>query len=87
MRQGRPSMGQYFRGQIVTALGGLQGLQYPVTATTLMHSLETRRGRGCSWHTVLKYLGQLSEQGVVSRQVLPTQPGRKPLVVYFLRQC
>ena len=83
MRRGRPSMGRYFREEIVTLLGALR---YPATTGTLMRSLEEMRGRRSSWHTIQKYLEQLCQERIVYRQALPTERGRKPLVVYFLRR-
>ena len=82
MRRGRPGLGRYFREEIVTML---RAARYPITVHTLMKSLEEKRGRSCGWHTVLKYLHQLCEERIVYRQVLPTERGRKPLVLYFAR--
>ena len=82
MRRGRPGLGLYFREEIIAVLGALQ---YPVTINTLRTSLRQCRGSKCSWNTIRKYLHQLCQEGIVYRQVLPTERGRKPLVVYFLR--
>ena len=82
MRRGRPSLRRYFREEIVTML---RAARYPTKVNTLMKSLEQKRGRPCGWHTVLKYLHQLCEERIVYRQVLPTERGRKPLVLYFAR--
>ena len=82
MRRGRPSMSGYFREAIVTTL---RAAQYPVTVSKLTKRLGEKRGRPCGWDTVLKYLNQLCEEKVVYRQVLPTERGRKPLVLYCVR--
>ena len=81
MRGGRPSMRAYFRQEIVTLLNASQ---YPVTTHTLRKSLESKRGKPGSWHTVRKYLYQLSDERIVCRQVLPVERGRKPLVLFAL---
>jgi len=82
MRRGRPAMRGYFRREILNVL--VDG-QYPATATTVRRLINARRVKPCDWHTVRKYLEELVVERLVLRQALPTQPGRKPLVVYLGR--
>lgn len=84
MKRGRPSMGPEFRREILNVLGQGQ-YEYPATASTVRHLLEARRMRGCGWDTVRKYLDELVAERLVLRQALPTQAGRRPLVVYMGR--
>jgi len=72
-------MRQEFRREILDVLGGYQ---YPATASTIKRLLDQRRMRPCGWRTVQKYLHELAAERLVLRQALPTQRGRKPLVVY-----
>jgi len=82
MKRGRPSFHGFFREQIVTAL---RTVEHPVTVKALMRSIERRSGRRSGWHTVFKYLQQLADQRIIDRHVLPVEKGRKPLVLYSLR--
>ena len=82
MRRGRPAMREEMRRLILTALGGAE---YPVTASTIKRLLDGRRARPCGWHTVRKYVDELSAERLVFRQALPTRGGSKPLVVYVGR--
>ena len=82
MKRGRPAMREEFRREILTVLG--EG-QYPITVSTVKRVLDARRMRPCGWHTVRKYLEELAAERLVLRQALPTERGRKPLVVYLGR--
>jgi len=75
-------MGGHFRGQILAVL---DDAPYPVTATSVKRMLDERRLRRCGWDTVRKYLEELAAERLVLRQQLPTEQGRKPLVVYLGR--
>ena len=77
-------MRAYFRQEIVTLLNASR---YPVTTHTVRKSLESKRGKPGSWHTVRKYLHQLSDERIVCRQALPPIRGHKPLVLFSLRQA
>jgi len=82
MKQGRPPAREEFRREILRVLGGYQ---YPATTSTVKGLLDARRLRPCGWDTVQKYLQELAEERLVLRQALPTERGRKPLVVYVGR--
>jgi len=82
MKRGRPAMREEFRRDILNVLGGYQ---YPATASTVKSLLDARRMRPCGWRTVQKYLHELAAERLVLQQALPTQRGRKPLVVYVGR--
>jgi len=82
MKRGRPSMREEFRRDILSVLGVYQ---YPATASTVKRLLDSRRIHPCSWVTIDKYLRELVAEHLVLRQVLPTERGRKPLVVYVGR--
>jgi len=75
-------MREELRGQILNALADGE---YPVTANSVKRLLDARRARRCGWHTVRKYLEELSAERLVLRQPLPAACGRKPLVVYVGR--
>jgi hypothetical protein len=79
MRRGRPAAREEFRREILKALGSYQ---YPATISTVKGLLDARRLRPCGWDTVQKYLQELAEERLILRQALPTERGRKPLVVY-----
>jgi hypothetical protein len=79
MKRGRPSEREEFRREILEVLGGYK---YPATATTVKGLLDARRMRPCGWDTVRKYLQDLASERLVLRQVLPTERGSRPLVVY-----
>ena len=79
MRRGRPTMRQEFRREILHVLAHFD---YPATASTVKRLLDQQRMQPCGRDTVRKYLQELVEDHLVARQVLPTQRGRKPLVVY-----
>jgi hypothetical protein len=82
MRRGRPAAREEFRREILRALGGYQ---YPATISTVKGLLDARRMRPCGWDTVQKYLQELADERLILQQVLPTERGRKPLVVYVGR--
>jgi len=82
MKQGRPAAREEFRREILEVLGGYQ---YPATIATVKRLLDTRRMRPCGWDTVQKYLQELADERLILRQSLPTERGRKPLVVYIGR--
>ena len=82
MKRGRPAMREEFRSEILNVL---DGSGYPVTATTVKRLLDAKRGQRCGWDTVRKYLEDLTAERLVLRQVLPTNRGRKPLVLYMGR--
>jgi len=82
MKQGRPAAREEFRREILKALSGYQ---YPATISTVKGLLNARRLRPCGWDTVQKYLQELAEERLILRQTLPTDRGRKPLVVYVGR--
>jgi hypothetical protein len=82
MKRGRPSMREEFRRDILSVLGVYQ---YPATASTVKRLLDSRRMHPCSWVTIDKYLRELVAEHLVLRQALPTERGRKPLVVYVGR--
>ena len=82
MKTGRPAMRQEFRREILQVLSGYR---YPATASTVKRLLDGRRLRPCGWDTVQKYLQELNVERLVIRQVLPSEHGRKPLVVYLGR--
>ncbi|MDP2896810.1 MAG: hypothetical protein Q8Q12_09670 [bacterium] len=84
MKRGRPPVRQEFRREILEALGEGQ-VPYPLTASSVKRLLDARRLRPCGWHTVRRYLEELAGERLVLRQALPTQAGRKPLVVYMGR--
>ena len=79
MKRGRPSAREEFRREILKVLGGYQ---YPATISTVKGLLDARRLQPCGWDTVQKYLQELAEERLILRQALPTERGRKPLVVY-----
>jgi len=79
MRRGRPAAREEFRREILSVLNGYQ---YPATISTVKGLLDARRLRPCGWDTVQKYLQELAEERLILRQALPTERGRKPLVVY-----
>lgn len=83
MKRGRPAMREQFRCEILNVLGDGQ---YPATVTTIKRLVDSRRLRACGWDTVRKYLEELVTERLVLRQPLPTQLGRKPLVVYLGRR-
>ena len=83
MKHGRPAMREHFRHEILEAL---QQLPYPVTVSTIRHLVEARSAQRSGWDTIQKYLEELVAERLVLRQPLPTQPGRKPLVVYLGRR-
>ncbi len=82
MKTGRPAAREEFRQEILRALGGYQ---YPATISTVKGLLDARRMQHCGWDTVQKYLQELAEERLILRQALPTERGRKPLVVYVGR--
>jgi hypothetical protein len=84
MKRGRPPMREELRRDILDLLGERQ-IPYPLTATSVKRFLDSRRVRPCGWHTVRRYLEELVGERLVLRQALPTQAGRKPLVVYMGR--
>jgi hypothetical protein len=75
-------MREQVRAELLQALGSSQ---YPLTATAAKRLLDARRVRPCGWDTVVKYLEELATQRLVLRQPLPTERGRKPMVVYMGR--
>ena len=79
MKQGRPARREEFRREILNVLGSYQ---YPVTASTVKGLLDARRMQPCGWDTVRKYLQELAGERLILRQVLPTERGRRPLIVY-----
>ena len=83
MKRGRPAMGAEFRRQILRILSAAE---YPVTATTIKQLLDERRAHPCGWDTVRKYVEELVTERLVLRQALPTERGRKPLVIYLGRR-
>ena len=82
MKRGRPAAREEFRREILKALGGYQ---YPATISTVKGLLDARRLRPCGWDTVQKYLQELADERLILQQVLPTERGHKPLVVYVGR--
>lgn len=82
MRRGRPSLRTASRQGISEVL---RRHPYPVTVQTVHQELSAIASGPGSWNTVRKYLDELAADGVVIRQVLPTECRRKPLVLYFIR--
>jgi hypothetical protein len=82
MKRGRPPLREQFRQDILSALSAYQ---YPATVSTVKRLLNQRRLQPCAWETVEKYLNELSQQRLVLRQALPTERGRKPLVIFVGR--
>ena len=82
MKRGRPSMREQYRQGILSVLSSYQ---YPATVSTVKRLLDQRRLQPCGWDTVQKYLNELSQENLVLRQALPTERGRKPLVIFVGR--
>ena len=83
MKRGRPSMREHFREEILNILADGE---CPLTVSCVKRFLGARRSRPCGWHTVRRYLDELAAERLVLRQVLPTEEGRNPLVVYHGRR-
>ena len=80
MKRGRPASQEEFRREILEIL---HNYQYPATISTVKGLLDARRLHPCGWHTVRKYLQELTAERLVHRDALPTIKGRRPLVVYI----
>ncbi len=83
MRRGRPALRDEFRRNILYVL---DSYSYPCTVSTIKKLIDEQRVYSCSRDTVRKYLHELIADGLVLRQELPTNRGRKPLIVYQVRR-
>lgn len=82
MKRGRRPLREHFRQQILEALATNP---YPITAAGIKKVIDAKTFQPCGWHTVRKYLGELVTEKLVLRQALPSNAGRKPLVIYLGR--
>jgi DNA-binding HxlR family transcriptional regulator len=82
MKRGRPALRATMREKIS---GVLSCHSYPMTVQTIRQTLLQTTARPASRTTIKKYLEELTGEGIVIRQSLPSSPKEKPLVVYFMR--
>jgi Fe2+ or Zn2+ uptake regulation protein len=64
MKRGRPALRATFRSRISDFL---RQHPYPVTTRTIQHNLLST-GKPSSWHNVRKYLDELAQEGIITRQ-------------------
>ena len=82
MRRGRPALRATLREKISSVLSCRP---YPVTVQTIRQTLLQTTAQPANPTTIKKYLEELTGEGIVIRQSLPSGRKEKPLVVYFMR--